>query len=62
MEVVYAVGADREQGAAIASRFRAAYAGKTGVLLTPIGPSGHMVMGDQPDRFNAELAKFLKRI
>lgn len=60
LEVVYATGADRDQAAAITARFRSAYAGKAGALLVPVGPSGHMVMGDQPARFNAELAKFLK--
>ena len=60
LEVVYAVGADRDQTAAINARFRSAYAGKAGVLLVPVGPSGHMVMGDQPARFHAELTKFLK--
>lgn len=60
LEVVYAIGSDRDQSAAIHARFRSAYAGKAGVLLVPVGPSGHMVMGDQPARFNAELTKFLK--
>jgi pimeloyl-ACP methyl ester carboxylesterase len=59
LEVVYAVGADAEQTAAITSRFRAAYAGKKGVLLKAIGPSGHMVMADQPARFHASLREFL---
>lgn len=60
LEVVYAVGSDTQQAAAITARFRSAYAGKRGVLLKPIGPSGHLVMADQPTRFNAELASFLK--
>ncbi len=60
LEVVYAIGADKEQAAAISTRFRSAYAGKRGVLMKPIGPSGHMVMMDQPARFNAELTSFLK--
>lgn len=60
LEVVYAVGSDAQQAAAITARFRSAYAGKRGVLLKPIGPSGHLVMADQPTRFNAELASFLK--
>ncbi len=60
LEVVYAIGADKEQAAAISARFRSAYAGKRGVLMKPIGPSGHMVMIDQPTRFNAELSSFLK--
>ncbi|WP_028055813.1 alpha/beta fold hydrolase [Sphingobium bisphenolivorans] len=60
MEVVYAVGADAAQAGAITRNFRAAYAGKTGVKLTAIGPSGHVIMADQPTRFNAALAAFLK--
>lgn len=59
LEVVYAVGADREQAAIIASRFRIAYAPKKDTLLRAIGPSGHMVMGDQPARFHAALGSFL---
>lgn len=59
LEVVYATGADAQQAAAIAGRFRAAYAGKKGALLKAIGPSGHMVMRDQPARFNALLRDFL---
>jgi N-formylmaleamate deformylase len=62
LEVVYAVGADREQAAIIASRFRTAYAPKKDALLRAIGPSGHMVMGDQPARFHAALGTFLNDI
>ncbi len=62
LEVVYAIGSDREQAAAIASRFRTAYAPKKDALLRAIGPSGHMVMADQPARFHAALGDFLKRI
>ncbi|MEC3950388.1 alpha/beta fold hydrolase [Sphingobium sp. HWE2-09] len=59
LEVVYAVGSDAQQAASITSRFRTDYAGKKGVLLKSIGPSGHMVMADQPARFNAALKDFL---
>ncbi|RJG54932.1 alpha/beta hydrolase [Sphingobium terrigena] len=62
LEVVYAVGADREQAAIIASRFRAAYAPKKDAVLRAIGPSGHMVMADQPTRFHAALGTFLNDI
>ncbi|WP_242125522.1 alpha/beta hydrolase [Sphingobium sp. Sx8-8] len=62
MEVVYAVGSDASQASAITRTFRAAYAPKRDVKLLPIGPSGHMVMADQPARFNAALADFLKGI
>lgn len=62
LEVVYAVGADTAQAVAIGNRFRADYAGKKGALLRAIGPSGHMVMADQPARFQATLGHFLKGI
>jgi len=60
MEVVYAVGSDAAQASEIGRTFRAAYAAKRGVRLVPIGPSGHVVMADQPARFNAALGDFLK--
>ncbi|MFZ2996136.1 alpha/beta fold hydrolase [Sphingobium sp.] len=60
LEVVYAVGADVEQANAINRRFRTAYAVVRGATLKAIGPSGHMVMADQPTRFNAMLGAFLK--
>ncbi len=60
MRVVYAVGADKAQAEEIGRRFRAAYAGKKNALLIPIGPSGHLVMADQPTRFTAALGDFLK--
>lgn len=62
MSVVYAVGADQAQSVEITRRFRAAYAGKKDAKLLPIGPSGHVVMADQPARFNATLANFLKSV
>jgi pimeloyl-ACP methyl ester carboxylesterase len=62
LEVVYAVGGDAAQADAITRNFRAAYAAKRGVKLVPIGPSGHMVMDDQPLRFNAALNAFLKSV
>ncbi|MCP1468382.1 pimeloyl-ACP methyl ester carboxylesterase [Sphingobium sp. OAS761] len=62
LEVVYAIGRDAEQAKAIGQRFRAAYAGKADAQLVAIGPSGHMVMQDQPARFRAALATFLRQI
>ncbi|QGP80228.1 alpha/beta fold hydrolase [Sphingobium sp. CAP-1] len=59
LEVVYAVGSDAQQAAAITRRFRADYAGKKDARLKAIGPSGHMVMADQPARFAAALRDFL---
>ncbi len=59
LHVVFAVGSDAQQAAAITRRFREAYAGAKGALLKPIGPSGHMVMADQPVRFLALCKMFL---
>ncbi|MEC3912297.1 alpha/beta hydrolase [Sphingobium sp. CR2-8] len=59
LTVVYAVGSDAQQAAAITRSFRAGYAAKKPVMLKQIGPSGHMVMADQPARFNAVLKDFL---
>lgn len=61
LEVVYAVGSDAAQARQITSTFRTAYAPKKNALLVPVGPSGHMVMADQPQRFNAVLKDFLAR-
>ncbi|KFG90597.1 Alpha/beta hydrolase [Sphingobium herbicidovorans NBRC 16415] len=60
MDVVYAVGSDPAQANAISRNFRAAYAAKKGVRLLPIGPSGHVVMADQPSRFAAMIKDFLR--
>lgn len=62
MSVVYAVGAEQAQSVEITRRFRAAYAVKKDAKLLPIGPSGHVVMADQPTRFNAALGNFLKGV
>ena len=60
LDVVYAVGADPAQASEIGRTFRAAYAAKRGARLLPIGPSGHVVMADQPARFAAMLKDFLR--
>lgn len=60
LEVVYAVGADPGQAADIRRRFRAAYATKKDTTLVAIGPSGHVIMADQPARFTTALRDFLK--
>jgi pimeloyl-ACP methyl ester carboxylesterase len=60
MTVVYAVP-DRQAEAAIDRQFAAAYASARGARLVRIGNSGHMVMLDQPARFRAALAEFLRR-
>lgn len=59
MTVLYATPANAEQRAAIVQRYRAAYASAKGALLKPIGPSGHMIMFDQPKRFAEEMRAFL---
>lgn len=60
LDVVYAVGSDSAQANAIGRTFRTAYAMKKGARLLPIGPSGHVVMADQPARFAAMLKDFLR--
>ncbi|HEV2746702.1 MAG TPA: alpha/beta hydrolase [Allosphingosinicella sp.] len=58
LTVVYAAP-DRESRAAVASSYRSAYAGKPGAKLIRIDDSGHMIMYDQPARFQAALKAFL---
>ncbi|MET0371970.1 MAG: alpha/beta hydrolase, partial [Sphingobium sp.] len=60
LEVIYAIGADKIQASTIAARFRGAYAAKNDARLVPIGPSGHVIMADQPARFADALSLFLK--
>jgi N-formylmaleamate deformylase len=58
-EVAYALPADRDAQAAQRQRFTAAYAAARAKLL-PIGPSGHVIMADQPNLFAAALKAFLR--
>lgn len=60
MRIVYAVPGDADGRAAAIQRYRAAYAGVRTASLLPIGPSGHMVMADQPAAFAQALRTFLK--
>lgn len=60
MTVLYATPSDSTQRAAVVERYRAAYAGAKGARLKAIGPSGHMVMFDQPQRFAEEMRVFLQ--
>jgi len=60
LDVVYAVGSDPAQAGEISRTFRAAYAAKKGARLLPVGPSGHVVMQDQPARFAALVRDFLR--
>ena len=59
MTVVYAQSGDAELRKNQAQRFRLGYARAPGVRLLPIGPSGHLVMVDQPAKFAAALRAFL---
>jgi pimeloyl-ACP methyl ester carboxylesterase len=60
MTVLYATPANAEQRAVITQRYQTAYAGAKGALLKPVGPSGHMIMFDQPRRFAEEMRAFLQ--
>ena len=60
LTVLYATPANAEQRAAITRRYQTAYAGARTAQLKPIGPSGHMIMFDQPKRFADEVRLFLK--
>lgn len=60
MTVLYAVPADRGQRAAITRTFETAYAGARTATLRAVGPSGHVIMYDQPQRFAAEMRAFLR--
>ena len=58
LTVLYAAP-DPELGSAADSVYREAYAGDPAARLVRIDGSGHMIMADQPRRFEAELRKFL---
>ncbi|MBB4641197.1 alpha/beta fold hydrolase [Rhizorhapis suberifaciens] len=60
LTVLYATPANAEQRAAVVQRYQAAYAGAKTARLRPIGPSGHMIMFDQPTGFANELRAFLR--
>lgn len=60
MTVLYAVPDDVQVRAAIARRYAAAYAGAPMARLIPVGPSGHVIMEDQPRLFANALGDFLK--
>jgi len=57
LEVVYALAADREVQAR--QRYRQAYARARQAKFTGIGPAGHMLMLDQPEKFAAAVRVFL---
>jgi pimeloyl-ACP methyl ester carboxylesterase len=58
LTVLYAAP-DPSLGAAADSVYREAYAGDAAARLVRIDGSGHMIMADQPKRFEAELKRFL---
>ena len=60
MTVVYA-SPDAQAGATLDRSFTAAFASARGARLIRIDDSGHMVMLDQPARFNSALRDFLRR-
>ncbi|WP_336957977.1 alpha/beta hydrolase [Sphingobium aquiterrae] len=60
LQVVYAQPADAELRKTATQRFQAAYAHLRMAQLLPIGPSGHVIMEDQPARFAAALRNFLR--
>lgn len=60
LEVAYALPADPQMQAQQRRRFQQGYARAPGASLTGIGPSGHMLMLDQPEKFAAAVRKFLK--
>lgn len=58
--VLYAVADPRRRGA-VEREYAAAYRLRRGANLVRVDNSGHMIMLDQPARFRAELAAFLRR-
>jgi pimeloyl-ACP methyl ester carboxylesterase len=56
--VIYA-SLDRSQDRLADQRYRLAYAGLRSVRLQRIGPSGHMIMVDQPTAFTTAVRRFL---
>ncbi len=59
LEVVYALAADPQVQAQQRQRYRQAYVGAPRAKLSGIGPSGHMLMQDQPEKFAAAVRNFL---
>lgn len=59
LDVAYALPADPQAQVQRRQRFRQAYARVPKANLVGIGPAGHMLMLDQPDRFAAAVKKIL---
>lgn len=60
LDVVYALPADERLRTVQSDRYRAAYARARMARLSGIGPSGHVIMADQPRKFAEVLQKFLR--
>lgn len=60
LNVIYAIPADSRLRSTQAQRYRMAYACAPHAKLTGIGPSGHVIMADQPQKFAAALLAFLR--
>lgn len=61
LTVLYALPSDATAARTQAQRYRAAYAKARSLTLEGIGPSGHMVMLDQPEKFAGAVRAFLTR-
>lgn len=59
LSVVHALAAEPDVAAAQRRRYRAAYASARTAKITGIGPSGHMIMLDKPDKFAEAVRSFL---
>lgn len=59
LAVLYAVPSDTNAARAQAQRYRTAYAKARSLTLEGVGPSGHMIMLDQPERFAQFVRAFL---
>lgn len=60
LTVLYAIPSDASAARTQAQRYRSAYARARSLTLKDIGPSGHMVMLDQPEQFAQAARMFLK--
>lgn len=59
LTVIYARPSDRNAAATQGARYTSAYRGAKGALVSGIGPSGHVIMADQPALFADAVLKFL---
>jgi len=59
LTVIYARPSDRNAAATQTAAYTAAYRGAKGAVVKGIGPSGHVIMADQPASFAEAVLKFL---